>query len=175
MRLLLDESVPRRLRRALPAHVVKTAVEMGWGGVKNGALMALAAAEFDAFVTVDQNLPYQHNVATLPIAVVVLVAHSNELHVLPSPCTAVGGSACDPAATNAGSDRGITSASTRTHNSGAAHRRCGPVMHVGRFLRSIADCDELTFSADGEVQRMGQCQTVQDGIRPAGRALPQER
>jgi len=44
--------------------------------------MALAAAEFDAFITVDQNLPYQLNVATLPIAVVVLVAHSNELHVL---------------------------------------------------------------------------------------------
>jgi len=38
MRLLLDESVPRRLRLALPAHTVKTAVEMGWGGVKNGRL-----------------------------------------------------------------------------------------------------------------------------------------
>ncbi|HZP88924.1 MAG TPA: hypothetical protein VFB54_19085 [Burkholderiales bacterium] len=57
MRLRLDESVP--LRRALPAHVVKTAVEMGWGGVKNGALLAAAAAEFDAFITVDKNLPYQ--------------------------------------------------------------------------------------------------------------------
>jgi hypothetical protein len=55
---------------------------MGWSGVKNGALMALAAAEFDAFITVDQNLPYQHNVAALPIAVVVLAANSNELHVL---------------------------------------------------------------------------------------------
>ena len=82
MRLLLDESVPRRLRRALPAHTVKTAVEMGWSGVKNGALMALAAAEFDAFITVDRNLPHQQNVATLPIAVVVLIARSNELHLL---------------------------------------------------------------------------------------------
>jgi hypothetical protein len=50
MRLLLDESVPRRLRRASPGHSVKTAVEMGWGGVKNGALLVLAAAEFDAFI-----------------------------------------------------------------------------------------------------------------------------
>ena len=82
MRLLLDESVPRRLRRALSAHTVKTAVEMGWSGVKNGALMALAAAEFDAFITVDRNLPHQQNIATLPIAVVVLIAHSNELHLL---------------------------------------------------------------------------------------------
>jgi predicted nuclease of predicted toxin-antitoxin system len=67
MRLLLDESVPRRLRRALPAHTVKTAVEtaveMGWSGVKNGALLALAAAEVEAFITVDRNLPYQQNVA----------------------------------------------------------------------------------------------------------------
>lgn len=82
MRLLLDESVPRRLRRALPAHTVKTAVEMGWSGVKNGALLVLASAEFEAFITVDRNLPYQQNIAALPIAVVVLMAHSNELQAL---------------------------------------------------------------------------------------------
>ena len=32
---------------------------MGWGGVKNGALLTLAVKEFDAFLTVDKNLPYQ--------------------------------------------------------------------------------------------------------------------
>ena len=62
--------------------MIKTAVEMGWSGVKNGALLARAAAEFEAFITVDRNLPYQQNVATLPIAVVVLVAHSNQLQAL---------------------------------------------------------------------------------------------
>lgn len=82
MRLLLDESVPRRLRDALPVHSVRTAVEMGWGGVKNGALLVLAAAEFDAFITVDRNLPFQQNIAALPIAVVVLITHSNELQAL---------------------------------------------------------------------------------------------
>jgi predicted nuclease of predicted toxin-antitoxin system len=82
MRLLLDESVPRRLRRALPGHTVKTAVEMGWSGVKNGTLLTLAAAEFDAFITVDKNLPHQQNIATLPVAVVVLNAESNELQAL---------------------------------------------------------------------------------------------
>jgi len=82
MHLLLDESVPRRLRRALLAHTVKTAVEMGWGGVKNGALLTLAAAEFDAFITVDKNLLYQQNITAIPIAVVVLIAYSNELQTL---------------------------------------------------------------------------------------------
>ena len=82
MRLLLDESVPARLRQSLPTHSVKTVVEMGWGGAKNGALLALAANEFDAFLTVDKNLPYQQNLANLPVAVIVLEAHSNELAAL---------------------------------------------------------------------------------------------
>ena len=82
MRLLLDESVPSRLRAALPSHSVRTVGEMGWSGVKNGRLLALAAADFDAFVTVDKNLPYQQNLATLPIAVVVLDAMSIELPAL---------------------------------------------------------------------------------------------
>jgi hypothetical protein len=55
---------------------------MGWGGVENGALLALAAKEFDAFLTVDKNLPHQQNLANLPVAVIVLEAYSNELAVL---------------------------------------------------------------------------------------------
>lgn len=82
MRLLLDESVPARLARALPLHEVRTVVGMGWSGVKNGRLLALAADGFDAFITVDKNLPYQQNLAALPVAVVVLDAPSNELHAL---------------------------------------------------------------------------------------------
>ncbi len=82
MRLLLDESEPARLRRALATHRVRTVGEMGWSGVKNGKLLALAAVEFDAFVTVDKNLPYQQNLTTLPNAVVVLDAVSIELPAL---------------------------------------------------------------------------------------------
>ncbi len=58
MRLLLDECVPARLRNALRAHEVSTVVQAGWSGVKNGKLLALAAAKFEAFITVDKNLPY---------------------------------------------------------------------------------------------------------------------
>jgi len=70
MRLLLDESVPSRFRLSLPNHEVRTVVEMGWSGIKNGELLALAANEFDAFITVDKNLPYQQNLTTLPVAVI---------------------------------------------------------------------------------------------------------
>ena len=82
MRLRLDESVPSRLRRALPAHEVRTVVEMGWSGVKNGKLLTLAANDFYAFITVDKNLPFQQNVTELPVAVVVLDTVSSELPAL---------------------------------------------------------------------------------------------
>jgi hypothetical protein len=82
MRLLLDESVPSRLRGSLTDHSVRTVVEAGWSGIKNGKLLTLAAAEFDAFITVDKNLSFQQNLEKLPIAVVVLDAVSNELSVL---------------------------------------------------------------------------------------------
>jgi hypothetical protein len=38
---------------------VRTVAEQGWVGISNGQLLALAAAEFDVFVTVDRNLPFQ--------------------------------------------------------------------------------------------------------------------
>ena len=82
MRLLLDESVPRNLRRFLPDHTVRTVIEMRWGGITNGEVLRLAASEFDAFITVDKNLRYQQNLSNLPIAVVVLHARSNELQFL---------------------------------------------------------------------------------------------
>jgi predicted nuclease of predicted toxin-antitoxin system len=82
MRLLLDECVPARLGRALPLHQVSTAVQEGWSGIKNGKLLALTAASFDAFITVDKNLPYQQNTSNLPVAVLVLDAASNELPYL---------------------------------------------------------------------------------------------
>jgi predicted nuclease of predicted toxin-antitoxin system len=80
MRLLLDESLPRRLGFLLEGHYVRTVVHMGWSGIKNGHLLALAAADFDVFITADQNLPYQQG--HLPLAVAVLVARSNNLESL---------------------------------------------------------------------------------------------
>lgn len=54
MRLLLDECVDRRLARDIVGHEVSTVGDLGWAGVKNGALLARAAGQFDVFVTVDE-------------------------------------------------------------------------------------------------------------------------
>jgi len=52
---------------------------MGWAGVKNNQLLALAEAEFDVFITVDRNLSFQQNLPQFDIAVIVLQAPSNRL------------------------------------------------------------------------------------------------
>ena len=82
MRILLDESLPRRLRATFAGHEVVTVVEAGWSGVTNGDLLRLAAARFDVFVTADQNLQYQQNLSALPLSVAVLVARDNQLESL---------------------------------------------------------------------------------------------
>ncbi len=59
MRILLDECVPRPLRRELTGHDVRTIREAGWAGKKNGELLALmAGAGFEVLLAVDQNLRY---------------------------------------------------------------------------------------------------------------------
>ena len=82
MRLLLDECVPKRLRRELSSHDVHTAPEMGWAGKENGELLGLAESEFKVLVTVDRKLRYQQSVVGRNIAVVVLVARRNKIEFL---------------------------------------------------------------------------------------------
>lgn len=82
MRVLLDECLPRRLKRELVGHDVKTAPEMEWASKKNGDLLTLAAAEFEILLTSDQNLSRQQNLSAFDIAVIVLVARSNRLEDL---------------------------------------------------------------------------------------------
>ena len=79
MRLLLDECVPKRLKRELPGHEVHTAQEAGWAGLTNGALLRAANESFDVLLTVDQGVQYQQNLAGLRISIVVMAAPSNDI------------------------------------------------------------------------------------------------
>lgn len=82
MRVLLDECLPKKLKRELPGYTVITVPEQGWAGQKNGALLQLAQAEFDVFVTIDQNLTSQQNLSQIDLAIVVLTAQDNQLETL---------------------------------------------------------------------------------------------
>jgi hypothetical protein len=82
MRVLLDECLPRKLKHDVRADLVKTVPEMGWASIENGALLRLAEPEFDVFLTQDRNLEYQQNLAIFDLAVIVLVAPTNDIEDL---------------------------------------------------------------------------------------------
>ncbi len=79
VRILLDECLPKGLKRELPGLTVRTVPEMGWASKRNGELLALADGQFDVFVTVDRNLSFQNDVHRFTVAVVVLRATGNRL------------------------------------------------------------------------------------------------
>ena len=79
MKVLLDECLPRKLKREVNAEFVTTVPEAGWASIQNGALLRLAEQKFDVFLTNDQNLEYQQNVKKLDLAIMVLVAATNDI------------------------------------------------------------------------------------------------
>jgi predicted nuclease of predicted toxin-antitoxin system len=79
MKILLDECIDRRLSKEFLEYEIKTVPQMKWAGIKDGELLALAAQEFDVFITVDRNLSFQQNIPQFDIAVIVLQAQSNRL------------------------------------------------------------------------------------------------
>ena len=77
MKILFDQGTPVPLRRHPKGHVVDTAFERGWSGLKNGEL--LDAAERDGYgllITTDQNLKHQQHLAGRQLAIIVLLSTS---------------------------------------------------------------------------------------------------
>jgi len=73
MLVLLDECLPKKLKRELPEHTVHTVSSQGWAGQKNGALRKLAQTKFDIFLTIDQNLTSQQNLSQIDLAIFVVL------------------------------------------------------------------------------------------------------
>jgi predicted nuclease of predicted toxin-antitoxin system len=82
MKILLDECTPRVVKRRLAEHDISTVQEMGWAGVKNGELLALAESKFEVFITTDKNLRYQQNLSQRKLAFILLP--SNQVPVVES-------------------------------------------------------------------------------------------
>ena len=72
MKILLDECTPHVLKKLLTGFEIKTVQDQGWSGVTNGALLRLAERQFDVFITSDQNLKYQQNLAGRQLAIIQL-------------------------------------------------------------------------------------------------------
>jgi predicted nuclease of predicted toxin-antitoxin system len=85
MKLLLDENLPKRLKRELNMFEVATVQEMGWQSKTNGELLRLMQGSgFSVLLTFDKNLQHQQNFAKHPITVLVLSAlRADFRHVQP--------------------------------------------------------------------------------------------
>jgi predicted nuclease of predicted toxin-antitoxin system len=82
MKLLLDECMPRRLKRDFAGHNVSTIEEAGFKGLRNGILIRSASGIFEIIITVDKNIRHQQSKKTLPVAIIILSAKSNRYESL---------------------------------------------------------------------------------------------
>ncbi len=82
MKILIDECLPRKLKHNLGEHDVMTVPEAGWSGKKNGELLRLMIGVFDVFITIDNNLEYQQQLADQPVSFVVHSAQNNKFETL---------------------------------------------------------------------------------------------
>jgi predicted nuclease of predicted toxin-antitoxin system len=79
VKVLLDECIDWRLARDIAGHDVRTVRQMGWTGVRNGELLALAAGQFDVFVTLDSHLPDQQRTDRIQMAIIILRPKTSRL------------------------------------------------------------------------------------------------
>lgn len=79
MRILIDECVDWRLLRDLDRYEALTTKQAGLEHLEDGEVLRRSANSFDVLLTVDKNLPYQQNLGTLNIAVVVLQGRTTRL------------------------------------------------------------------------------------------------
>jgi predicted nuclease of predicted toxin-antitoxin system len=82
MKLLLDECMPRRLKRNFKGCRVFTVEDAGLKGLKNGQLLQKASGKYDVLVTVDKSIPSQQNLVSLNIAFLILRAKNNKYNTL---------------------------------------------------------------------------------------------
>ena len=81
MRLLIDECLPRKVKFlfANAGHDCETVRDAGFSGKENGELLALADKDFDVFVTIDRNIPFQQNLTGKKISILIICAASSDL------------------------------------------------------------------------------------------------
>jgi uncharacterized protein DUF5615 len=85
VKILLDECTPHVLKKLLTGFEIKTVQDQGWSGTTNGALLRLAEEQFDVFITSDQNLRYQQNLAGRQLAIIQLPTNQVPLVVKLAP------------------------------------------------------------------------------------------
>lgn len=96
MKILLDENIDVRFKKLFDnsVHEVYTVRDMQWTGIKNGVLLQLLKENnFNCWIVVDKNIPYQQNLTNLSCLIIVLDVFKNTLqhitNIFPSLVTAL--------------------------------------------------------------------------------------
>ena len=80
MLILLDENLlSKKLKQPFvdAGHSVSNVYDIGWRGLKDREILELAENQpFDVFITADKNLPYQQNLVSCGMRIVVLETSS---------------------------------------------------------------------------------------------------
>lgn len=80
MRILLDECLPRGLKKAFRSYgLVLTVTDAGLSSYTNGQLFRRISGDFDVFVTIDKSIEHQQNLTAYDIAFVLLRVVSNDI------------------------------------------------------------------------------------------------
>lgn len=88
MRVLLDSNLPIAFAALLPGHRTDTTHSRRWSDLDDGPLLDAAEREYDAFITMDQNLRFQQNLRGRRLRIVIVRARRNTLPIL-APLAAV--------------------------------------------------------------------------------------
>ena len=83
MRILLDECIPRGLRKHFRDRgEVLTVTDAGLSGYTNGQLLRRITGDFNVFITIDKSIQHQQNLAAYEVALVLLRVYSNDIAVI---------------------------------------------------------------------------------------------
>jgi predicted nuclease of predicted toxin-antitoxin system len=79
LKILIDECVPRSIKRSLTGHIAHTVQELGYSSYENGDLISIAEGEFDLFITSDLNIRYQQNLTSRNLAILMLSTNKGSI------------------------------------------------------------------------------------------------
>jgi len=83
MKILLDECLPLDFRHSFPGHDAHTVQWAGLKSKKNGELLRAAEAKgYDALLTVDQGIPFQHPSVGRGLSIILIRSRTNQLEDL---------------------------------------------------------------------------------------------
>ena len=82
MRVLLDESVRRDFAAELTGHTVDHVEDVGLKSARNGKLLEVARANYEALVTLDRGILFEHNHGGQSLIIAVLRVQDSTIESL---------------------------------------------------------------------------------------------